>query len=116
MAGIDKVYGTPNQWWELNRWLRTRDCLRRANMYGLTVCFHHPAEMEVAICNNSQEQDMWLMKHCPLRWLRARLKEQYGSLNYRMIKKYDKRYYRWYKRGHWQKMEEMRRLKHKYCR
>lgn len=114
MAGIDKVYGTAAQWWELHRWLLAKRALHRANMYGLIWHEGDDPNAEHVICNNSQEQDMWLMKHCPIKWLRARLKRQYGSLNYRVIKKYDTRFYRWYKKGNRNKMLVTMDKKNKY--
>ena len=77
LAAIDKIYGTYQQHLEFKTWCEE-------NNYGLRYFFYlwedewitdgkdHP------IANFSGRADKWLLDHCPIDWVVARIKDQYG--------------------------------------
>jgi hypothetical protein len=75
MAGIDKIYGTKEQWEELFRYLainRPQYCKFLYSPWGSTG-------EPMMISNFPVYADRWLWKHCPLLWVKDRLKEQYNG-------------------------------------
>lgn len=83
MASIDRIYGTKAQRGELRAWCaRNRKSLLRAFYpwypeWGL-IAQREPAH-EFSLANFDAKQDRYLMRYCPLPWVRARLREQYGA-------------------------------------
>ena len=75
MAGIDKIYGTDDQWQELLNWL----CRNRPQY----VKFMYPAfgyiDKRRPITNLPVYADKWLWDHCPLKWVKDSLKFQYNG-------------------------------------
>jgi hypothetical protein len=73
MAGIDKIYGTQEQYYELRDYLTKNhpDALRYLypENYG---CYDRP------ISNFPTKVDQWLLKRCPLEWVTDRIREQYN--------------------------------------
>jgi len=75
MAGIDKIYGTNEQWMELWQYLA-----RHRPQY---VKFLYPPFGYVEprpISNFPVYADRWLYKYCPLKWVKSRIKKQYASV------------------------------------
>ena len=97
MAGIDKIYGTREQYNELKDWLfkkqkpikchvgfstingKDKDIYRKSlptdYLYDLPNPF---VGDEGPISNFPHAIDMWLLENCPLTWVTDRIKEQYN--------------------------------------
>ena len=76
MASIDKIYGTQKQYDELYNWLK------KNKPSGLKYMYMKDGWMpddERPISNFTYGIDRWLMKNCPIEFVQARLKEQYGD-------------------------------------
>lgn len=76
MAGIDKIYGTQKQYDELYNWLKENKPSALKYMY---MKDGWAPDDERPISNFTYGIDRWLMKNCPLEFVQARLKEQYGD-------------------------------------
>lgn len=96
MAGIDKIYGTQQQFNELKEWLiknqRPIKCLdsfewddkdNEVKNYEdvlPTDCLYNELgypKNHRPISNFPENIDMWLLKNCPIKWVISRIKEQY---------------------------------------
>jgi hypothetical protein len=75
MAGIDKIYGTQEQYKELRAFLVKRH--RYALKYLWPEDCYTPGETRV-ISNFPVKVDMWLLKYCKIPWVIEAIKEQYG--------------------------------------
>lgn len=74
MAGIDKIYGTTEQWSELFYWLaehRPQYC-----RFLYTPFWTEPVG---PISNFPMYADKWLYRHCELKWVKERIKDQYNG-------------------------------------
>ena len=74
MAGIDKIYGSYEQWDELRNWLADHYFTAMIQMYGrddFENADNHP------LTNFSSRVDRVLWKKCRIPWVRKRLEEQY---------------------------------------
>lgn len=74
MAGIDKIYGTREQYIELKQWLKQNRPSALKDLYDE----EQENRERMAISNFSENTDMWLLKHCPLIWVTDYIKWQYG--------------------------------------
>lgn len=91
MAGIDKIYGTSDQWLELYNW-----CIKSGRKYLIECMYPYAKYSEYyrPLSNFGIVNDIELILHCPLRFVRRRIKEQYGSdskymmIGFRMKKTY----------------------------
>ena len=96
MAGINRIYGAQQQYLELKEWLeRTQKPIRCVVGWGSvdgkyeyqdilpTDCLYDEDgynEDYRPISNFPSEIDKWLIKECPLQFVRDRLKQQYPDL------------------------------------
>ncbi len=74
MAGIDKIYGTKKQHLELKDWLQAFD-------EEMLPYLSDPDTQEgktIVISNFPMAMDEVLWIHCPLKWVKKRLMEQYN--------------------------------------
>ena len=98
MAGIDKIYGSTEQYDEFYNWLLENEismkCRIGFNWDGRTdidifddilpsECLYQRGEYKSnpdarPISNFPEEVNKWLLKVCPLKWVTDRIKEQYG--------------------------------------
>ncbi|MDO8313075.1 MAG: hypothetical protein Q7T25_14165 [Sideroxyarcus sp.] len=72
MAGIDKIYGTVEQWDELHEWVQ---------VHKSALKYFYPRDSspgQHTIANFPEVVDRWLLGHCPIKWVVDRIKEQYG--------------------------------------
>ncbi len=74
MAGIDKIYGTQEQYIELEKWLSDNN---KKAISGLYPKEGYDKEYR-PISNFSEKTDKWLLDNCPLTWVTDRIKWQYG--------------------------------------
>ena len=74
MAGIDKIYGTYEQYQELKKWLKENCPGYLKYMYE-----HEPFEGVLSIANFSQRADWYLQNNCPLDFVQDRIKDQYSG-------------------------------------
>lgn len=75
MAGIDKIYGTDEEWAELFRYLameRPQYCRFLCGPFGYE-------KQPRPISNFPPYADRWLYDNCPLKWVKKRIKEQYDG-------------------------------------
>ncbi len=76
MAGIDKIYGTRDQYSEFKSWLDD-------NNEGISKLLYPVEDQrqanQVIIANFSSRVDAWLLRHCPIVWLTDFIKGQYGG-------------------------------------
>lgn len=76
MAGIDKITGTRAQYWELRDWLEEHEPWFDWSITPEDV--YKDDEQVLTIANLSTVEDFYLWHLCPIPWVKARLKEQYG--------------------------------------
>lgn len=90
MAGIDKVYGTYEQYLELREWLCTVNqkfacqvgwSINGAKEYEMRhpldyLYEHDKFDGEMPLSNFPELIDRWLAKNCPIEFVRKRLAEQ----------------------------------------
>ncbi len=74
MAGIDKIYGTTEQWDEFHTWMKQN---KPDALWGFYPRNGYEDNNDRPITNFSQEVDRWLWKNCPIDWVLTRLSEQY---------------------------------------
>ena len=74
MAAIDKIYGSNDQWIKFNAWAVK-------NRSSILPSFYPLEGYDDVNCrpitNLSEEEDMWLLDNCPLKFVTDRIKEQY---------------------------------------
>ena len=75
MAGIDKIYGTLEQYEELRAFLVKRH--RFALKYMIPLKYQCCGD-EVIISNFPEKVDRWLLKYCKIPWVIKAIKEQYN--------------------------------------
>ena len=75
MAGIDKIYGTDEQWQELFLWLARN---RPQYLKFMSLPFGY-TDAQRPITNLPRYADKWLWDKCPIKWVKARLKFQYNG-------------------------------------
>ena len=75
MAGIDKIYGTQEQYIEFKDWLNKN---RPSAVKYLYDFLYEYKSQERPISNFPKKTDMWLLKNCPLVWVIDRIKYQHG--------------------------------------
>ena len=75
MEYIDKIYGSQGQWDELQNFLKKNrpQALKHMDRRPRGTKGHAP------LANFPTATDMYLMTHCPLDFVQARLKEQYPN-------------------------------------
>lgn len=98
MAIIDKLYcESKKDFTEFYKWCVTFDdmCQKDVQKSMLDFFYTNPEHYDkayscytsgVPVANFPVCIDVWLIRHCPLRWVRERLNEQYRSL--KIKKKY----------------------------
>ena len=74
MARIDKIYGTQEQYIELEKWLNDNN---KKAISGLYPKEGYDKEYR-PISNFSVKIDKWLLDNCPLTWVTDKIKWQYG--------------------------------------
>lgn len=74
MAAIEKIYGSSEQFNELQGWLSESnpELLKHLNPEG-----NHDAGAQIALF--PEEADIWLLDNCPFQWLVDQIKDQYGD-------------------------------------
>ena len=77
MAAIDKIYGTGRQWDELFVWLSMNRPQYCRFLYAPNMQEHSSDEMMIS--NFPTYADNWLLKNCPFKWVKERIKEQYRN-------------------------------------
>lgn len=77
MAGIDKIVGTRAQYEELLNWLDEAEPFYPWSLTE-TNYLHGDDKTIHIIANFSTVEDFYLWHNCPIPWVKARLKEQYG--------------------------------------
>lgn len=96
MAGIDKIYGTQKQYNEFKKWLKENQVPIRCEtgsvwngkkekkIYEMVypTDYLYPRngyyKGDRPISNFPEKIDKWLLKHCKIDWVIARIKAQYG--------------------------------------
>ena len=74
MASIDKIYGTNEQYDEFHAWCKKNK--RAALKYFYQREDFNPEDRPIT--NFPEEIDMWLIENCPIDWVVAYIKHQYG--------------------------------------
>jgi len=79
MAGIDKIYGTEDQFIEFKNWLEVNkpDAIKYL-YHGDYASDPFFKDREKPISNFPEEVDRWLLKNCDIDWVISRIKDQYG--------------------------------------
>lgn len=76
MAGIDKIYGTNEQYDEFYSWAQKKE--------PSILDYFYPRDDFVdegygrPITNFPENVDMWLLKYCPLEFVVSRIRQQYN--------------------------------------
>jgi len=80
MASIDKLFGSMAQFHELYNWLKDNN---KSLLNSLYLDINDPPpddnSSEFTIANFSRHEDEWLYTHCPLVFVKQRIKEQYSK-------------------------------------
>lgn len=77
MAAIDKIYGTQEQYNELETWLKENN---KDALDGLYPKKAFVQGYRGPISNFSREVDLYLLDKCPIKWVTDRIKYQHGIL------------------------------------
>ena len=75
MAGIDKIYGTDQQWQELHNFVAMSKRPQYCRYFYPTPNYN----TEGAIMNNPVKVDKWLWDNCPFKWVKERLQFMYAG-------------------------------------
>jgi len=75
MAAIEKIYGTPAQWDQLNRWLRAKGRVRPIGI--LKRMYKRQEGSVIPIAHFTYGDDAWLWKMCPFAWIEEAIRWQY---------------------------------------
>jgi len=78
MAGIDKIYGTYEQWIELHQWIATSRHSRYCRYFYPTPPYSKNNEGG-PIMNTPCFVDHWLWENCPFSWVKEELKFMYNG-------------------------------------
>jgi len=73
MAGIDKIYGTYQQWCEFHNWVSISKRPQYCQYFYPTPTYGQKG----AIAQMPKRADRWLRDNCPIKFVQKRLKEQY---------------------------------------
>lgn len=82
MAGIDKIYGTTEQYDEFHTWCKKHKRSILKHFYprdGYDERYNRP------ITNYPMEVDKWLLENCPIKWVTAAIRDQYNLKEGEMI-------------------------------
>ena len=79
MASIDKIYGTYNQWCDFHSWVANSKRPQYCKYFYPTPNYGVSSADIGPITNFSARADKWIYKNCPLKWVKARIKEQYNG-------------------------------------
>jgi hypothetical protein len=75
MAAIDKIYGSKKQWKEFHAWATKN----RPSILPYFYTLDSGGNPKYGpITNLDEEDDMWLLKNCPLTFVTDRIKDQYN--------------------------------------
>jgi hypothetical protein len=74
MAAVDKIYGTRDQYDEL--WFYVANQKPEYLNYFYTQ-YYETTKSVCAIALFPEEVDRWLLKNCPLQWVKDYIKDQY---------------------------------------
>lgn len=77
MAAVDKIYGTREQYQQLRDWMAGFDVALLEYIYS-PCAIDRQVGPSIVLCNLPMHIDELLWIHCPLDFIRERLKEQYG--------------------------------------
>ena len=77
MAGIDKIYGSVEQYKEFRSWCESNNPSLLKYFYPLVDPWDGPYGQ--CITNFPTEEDLWLEQNCNIDWVLAAIKEQYGG-------------------------------------
>lgn len=77
MAAIEKIYGTTEQYRELERWLGRNKPKFLRNLYPYP---DNPVEGNITISHFSEAEDHWLLAYCPIEWVRVYICRQYAYI------------------------------------
>lgn len=98
MAAIDKIYGSPKEWKELRDFLLKNKPEYLRFMYSKPCCTYHGDDhnddhndrlsdlYDFPLSNFSEEADVYLINHCPLKFITAAIKDQYSEEWYKKNK------------------------------
>lgn len=79
MAGIDKIYGTNEQYEEFKTWLEAKNPDATKYLYhGDYASDPFFKDRDRPISNFPEKIDNWLLENCDIDWVVSRIKEQYG--------------------------------------
>jgi hypothetical protein len=79
MAAIDKIYGTHEQWCELFEFLQRSKRPQYVRFMYRPFGAATPDDQERPITNTPVYVDRWLWDNCPLKFVKARLREVYRN-------------------------------------
>lgn len=80
MAGIDKIYGTQDQWRELREWLKKYkpEYLKQVS----TIFYIQEYDIKNdsgPISNFTKAADKWLFENCSLQWVVDSIRKKYSG-------------------------------------
>lgn len=75
MAGIDKIYGSIEQYDEFKTWLEENKPSAVQYLYPRDI---YQTSESRPISNFPEKIDKWLLKNCKIEWVIKRIKEQYN--------------------------------------
>jgi hypothetical protein len=78
MAGIDKIYGTYEQWIHLHQWVAESKRPQYCRYFYPTPSYDENDELG-PIMNTPCHVDRWLWDNCPFEWVKERLKYMYNG-------------------------------------
>lgn len=73
MAGVDKIYGTKDEYIIFKKWLEKENPKLLCGLYG----WDWKDDKEHPISNFLIKEDFWLLKHCPFEFVTGRIKARY---------------------------------------
>lgn len=76
MAGIDKIYGTKEQFDEFFAW--TKEHNPEAVRYFYQLGDNYPDKIR-PLTNFPEKIDRWMLENCPLKFVTDRITDQYGG-------------------------------------
>lgn len=76
MSAIGKIYGTQDQYNEFRDWLIVNNHYLLVHLYPISG---YPANRPRPISNFPYEADVWLYKHCPLKFVTEAIEIQYDG-------------------------------------
>lgn len=79
MAGIDKIYGTYDQWCDFHNWMARSKRPQYCRYFYPTPNYGVDGTHIGCITNTPVRVDRWLWDNCPLKFVKKRLKEMYNG-------------------------------------